>query len=361
MFNGSRLSVARRRRGISKKVLARKIGVDPRAVSGWENGDYPPSPENEDALVNELGFSRAFFHQDDMEEPHVDAVSFRSMKRMKAHQRDATIAAGSIAYALSDWVERQFNLPNPDVPDLREDKPSAAAAILRQYWGLGERPVRNMVHLLEAKGVRVFSLSQDCVEVDAYSVWRETRPYVFLNTFKSAERSRFDAAHELGHLVLHRHASPSGQSAEVEANAFASAFLMPEANVRATAPAVATVNSLIRKKRKWNVSVAALAYRYHDLGIITDWHYRMLCIEIQKRGYRTSEPYGAMRERSQIWEKVFASLRAAGLGKADLARELIVPEQEITNLVFGLVTTAVSTSEVLPTPTRRGHLRLVAK
>jgi hypothetical protein len=45
-------------------------------------------------------------------------------------------------------------------------------------------------------------------------------------------RGRFDAAHELGHLVMHGHERPlPGPEAEREANQFASAFLMPRADV----------------------------------------------------------------------------------------------------------------------------------
>ena len=55
-----------------------------------------------------------------------------------------------------------------------------------------------MLHVLEAKGVRVFSLAENTRNVDAFSSWREERPFVFLNMQKTAERSRFDAAHELG-------------------------------------------------------------------------------------------------------------------------------------------------------------------
>lgn len=58
-----------------------------------------------------------------------------------------------------------------------------------------------MIHLLEAHGVRVLSLTQECREVDAFSLWLQ-QPFVFLNTQKSGEHSRFDAAHELGHLPL---------------------------------------------------------------------------------------------------------------------------------------------------------------
>ena len=39
--------------------------------------------------------------------------------------------------------------------------------------------------------------------MDAFSLIRDDRPFAFLNTDRSAERQRFDAAHELGHLLLH--------------------------------------------------------------------------------------------------------------------------------------------------------------
>ena len=50
----------------------------------------------------------------------------------------------------------------------------------------------------------MFGLAEDCRELDAFCFWRHGRPFVFLNTVKSAERNRMDCAHELAHLVLHR-------------------------------------------------------------------------------------------------------------------------------------------------------------
>jgi Zn-dependent peptidase ImmA (M78 family) len=67
---------------------------------------------------------------------------------------------------------------------------------------------------LESKGVRVFSLAANTVKVNAYALWKDEKPFVFLNTFKSTESSRFDAAHELGHLVLHQDGSVTGREAE---------------------------------------------------------------------------------------------------------------------------------------------------
>ena len=68
---------------------------------------------------------------------------------------------------------------------------------IRSMWGIGERPIRNTIHLLELHGVRVFALAAETAVVDAYSFWRNDVPYILLNTGKSAERSRMDAAHEL--------------------------------------------------------------------------------------------------------------------------------------------------------------------
>jgi Zn-dependent peptidase ImmA (M78 family) len=199
-----------------------------------------------------------------------------------------------------------------------------------------------MVHLLESKGVRVYSLAMDAKEVDAFSFWRNDTPFVFLNTRKSAERSRFDAAHELGHLVMHRHAAPRGLDAETQANSFASAFLMPEKSIRVHSTRLATVAQLIQLKKVWSVSVMALAYRLHSLKIISDWHYHTLCKQMSARGFRTVEPEGARRETSQVLAKVFAALRDEGRSKDDIAKDLDLMPQELEELVFGLTLTTVS-------------------
>ena len=184
---------------------------------------------------------------------------------------------------------------------------------------------------------------------------------MFLNTKKSAEHSRFDAGHELGHLVVHRHGAPQGQDAEREANAFASAFLMPRASVLANAPRMATVDNLIKLKKYWTVSVAALAYRLQTVGVLTDWHYRTLCMEIASRGYRKREPEEAQRETSQILAKVFTALREEKVSKGDIANDLRVAREEIEQLIFGLaivgLTGAGSAGGSVSRP--RNHLRVV--
>ena len=358
MFNRSRLTVARQRAGLTMKELAAKTGIEPRTVTGYEAGEYLPSEDVAKKLARTLGFPLSFFLSDDVDIPRAEGVSFRSMSKMTARQRDGAIAAGAIAFLMSDWLDSEFDLPASVVPDMREDTPQSAAAGLRDFWGIGNRPIKNMVHLLELKGVRVFSLGEDGKEVDAFSVWRGQRPYAFLNSQKSAERSRFDAAHELGHLVLHKHAAPNGLEAEKQANEFAAAFLMPEAPLRAVGR-ITGLPKVVELKRAWSVSVAAMTYRLHELGLVSKWTYQQLFMEISRRGWRTDEPTPMRREQSQVWKKVLDDLRQNGAGLERISAILSVPESEAVKLLFGLVTVGVpSTPNALTTP-RRGNLRLV--
>jgi Zn-dependent peptidase ImmA (M78 family)/DNA-binding XRE family transcriptional regulator len=342
-----------------KNKLAELVGVTGRSITAYEAGESEPSETTVDALASTLGFPKEFFSAPDTDEPIPGAASFRALTKMTAAQRDAALAAGALAVELGAWVHARFKLPRVDVPDLRDHDPEAAADALRARWGLGERPVGNMVHLLEAMGVRVFSLAEQCLEVDAFSMWREDCGYVFLNTQKSAEHGRFDAAHELGHLVLHRHGGPRGREAELEANRFASAFLMPRGSVLAVAPKFVTVDTLVQLKSAWAVSVAALAHRLRSLELLTEWHYRSLCIEIAQRGYRKTEPRGVARETSMVFKKVFDALRAEGITKTHIARDLHLQAADVEALVFGLVLTPIDGGGH-PSPARSGStLRLV--
>lgn len=350
-FNPARLTLARKRRGMTKTSLAGEVGVTLRSISMFENGEEPPSGGTLQRLSIALKFPVEFFSGPEVDEPQPEAASFRAQSKMTASQRDAALSSGAVAWLLNDWIERRFALPRPSIPEPRWMPPEEAAYALRAEWGLGEASISNMVHLLESRGVRVFSLVQECKEVDAFSLWRNGVPFVFLNTMKSGERSRFDAAHELGHLVLHQEQPCNGRVAEQEADLFASAFLMPRRAVLA-APHVSSLEGLIRLKVQWGVSVAALAYRLHALGRLTDWQYRTLCIEMSKAGYRSKEPDGIRRESSVVLEKVFRQLAVEGIKKSDVARELNIATHDLEALVFGLVLTSLKGGQTEGSPER---------
>lgn len=266
---------------------------------------------------------------------------------MSASQRDAALSAGQIAFALSDWINQRFHLPVEDLPSLREEDPVSAAGAIRNYWGIGAKPIPKLLTLLEAKGIRVFTLAEKNKNVDAFSCWKNGVPYIFLNTFKSSERTRFDAAHELGHLLLHRHTPAGHLDGEREADIFAAAFLIPREDLIGHMPKVFSLNQIVEKKERWGVSVAALARTAFNNGLISDWHYRDLCKQMSMLGYRTKEPLERPPEKSAVWQKILESLWSEGITKEHVAKELSLPLDEIDALIGPLVNIDVALTSPL--------------
>lgn len=350
--------IARKRQKLTAKAFAEKIGVSTAQLSKIETGKSPISDEILAKAAQKLGVSTTFLCAGELEELPKEAATFRSLARMTAASAASATAAASYAFELSDWLDRNYNLPSADIPNFSAlDDPEKAARELRAYWGIGERPITDVIRLIESKGVRVFALSEADYSVDAYSCWRHDRPYVLLNTIKSGEHTVFDTAHELGHLVLHRHGSShDSKNAEYEANAFASAFLMPERDVRAEVPRVLAISQLIEKKHRWRVSLAALVYRLRKLEKLTEARYRGLYIEMGKRGYRKDEPSPMQTLRSSLWEKVLSDQWQQRRTLSDLAKDVDLPEHEVSTLVFRLG--EVASFEKIETKVG-SHLRLV--
>lgn len=360
-FNPIRLILARQRRGLTKKALADRAGLSSKIVSLYESGMSVPASDSLKTVADVLGFPVAFFAGADINAPGDDNASFRSFSRMTAAQRDAALAAGGIAFLLSDWIDQHFQLPTVSVPDLSGVEPEVAAALLRAEWGLGSGPIKNMIHVMEYRGIRVFSLAEETKQVNAFSCWREgTTPFVFLNTQKSAEASRFDAAHELGHLILHRHGANKGKEVENEANAFASAFLMPKDSILAHSWQCRTIPEILRGKKLWNVSAMAFTYRLHKVGVLTEWLYKSACIGLSAMGARSAEIDSAPRETSQVLSKVLGLSRGQGTTLRRIADELLVSVDDLVPLLFGLVPVVVSGNmEGEPSRGSSAALRLV--
>ena len=336
-LNISRLDFARKRRQLTQKKLAELAGVTPNTLSRLAKGiTLDPSMETVTALAKALGYPVSFFFLDDVDELHEKQVSFRSLKAMTAGQAAAALASGALGYLFNDWVSTRFNLPSADLLDLRDEDPVTAAASIRRHWGLGFRPIPNLIKMMEAKGIRVFTLSEG-KNVDAFSFWRDGTPYIFLNTLKSAERSRFDAAHELGHLLMHAHGYTDGADVERDADSFASNLLVPREDLIANLSQVRSLSQIVASKHRWGVSVPALARSLKDSDILSEWHYRELCKQIAIAGYRTKEPMSMEREYSVLWRKVLEELWRERFTKESIAAELSIPLDEMDSLLQGVL------------------------
>lgn len=357
MFNAARLTQARQRRGWTKVALAGAVGLTPRRIAAFEKDEATPPEETLDSLARALRFPREFFYRDELALPTVDQVSFRSLAKLTAGRRDAALAGAGLAYEVARWIEERFELPPLDLPDLRDVDPAAAAAALRQIWSLGELPSPNLVHLLESHGVRVFSLVDDDGDLDALSTWNEGVPFVFLTHHKSPERARWDAAHELGHLLLHQDA-PRGREREAEADEFARHFLLPQRGVLSSAPAYVDLNAVRERKVVWKVSALAYIRQLHELDRLTEWQYRSLVIEASQAGYRREEGDIA-RERSQLIPMVLDALHEEGVTLPMVARDLAITPNELRGLLFSPATAVEGQAGCASGTTDRPRLRLV--
>jgi Zn-dependent peptidase ImmA (M78 family)/DNA-binding XRE family transcriptional regulator len=338
MFNASRLSIARQRRQFTKKALAEQAGVTSLTLTRIESGEtHEPAIETVAAIAKVLNFPIDFFYGDDAEQLDPDTVSFRSLSTLSAKQKDAALAAGQVALMLNAWIGDRFVLPDAALLDLSGENPAAAATSMRSHWGIGAKPITSLIRLLESKGIRVFSLEENNKNVNAFSFWKKGVPFIFLNTYKSPEASRFDAAHELGHLVLHVNGTFRNKDNEREADRFAGEFLMPEGDVIGHVPKTPNIAKLIELKSRWGVSVAALARTTFEIGLSSDWHYRELCKQLAMRGYRTNEPKSIDREVSTLWRLVFEQLWRDGITREDVADAIGIPRDEVFSLLQGIV------------------------
>ncbi|MEU6647638.1 XRE family transcriptional regulator [Saccharomonospora sp. NPDC046836] len=362
MFTPSRLTLARKRRRMTLVELGNRVGVSSQSISNYEHDRQQPSPQTLDRIAEVLDFPLSFFSAPEIDEIDPASVSFRARSKLSAYIRDAALSESRLAVEFSHWLDDLFDLPAPDVPTPgRKMSPELNVEYLRSVWRMGENEsIRNAIHLVEAHGVRVFSLAPEYVEVDAFSFWRDGRPYIFLNTLKSAARSRFDVAHELGHLMMHcdDEAGVRTRAAEKEADEFASNLLMPRRSIAERVPASPTTDQIIRSRKYWNVSALALTYRLHALGRITEWQYRQSVIELGRLGFRTGEPRDAPRETSMLLQKVFSALWSDGIRPSQIADQLNASVAELNSWVFGLMATPQQTHEAYST-NRPPQLRVV--
>lgn len=126
-------------------------------------------------------------------------------------------------------------------------------------------------------------------DVSGMLVMNEGGGAIGYNPQHSSARQRFTIAHELGHYILHREEAPlfidkqysvvfrdersstGADKREREANAFASALLMPEGPLRSAATKVgfdlADDAALTSLARQFGVSKQALSYRLAGLGL----------------------------------------------------------------------------------------------
>ena len=303
-FNGMRLRNARLYRGLTVEELANKVKVTKQAISLYENDKNSPSFEKIIVLAQSLKFPYEYFMQSENFKIESGATYFRSlMKTSKKYRKEQIVKMEHLA-AIFSVLKDYIIFQDLKLPTSREySSPAEAAHILREYWGLGNEPISNIIPVLESNGIIVTMFPTSTNDIDAFSQHvRIEDSSVFLIALSknknSAARIHFDVAHELGHIILHGWGDDPElftrdefKNKEKEANEFAAAFLMPEDSF--TEDVLKNYSSFdyyCNLKRKWKVSIAAMLYRSRNLNLISYSQYQYMMRVMQKKMWRTNEP-----------------------------------------------------------------------
>ena len=354
-FYGDRLLEAREARGYSLQQVADHLGITRQAVSLYERSMRHPRPDYFQKLVEYLRVPPHYFSR-----PPLAAVSspryYRSLASATKKARDAAEQKAKwlreVVHYLSDHVElAPASLPPCALPSdpnrISNDAVEDSAIGLRRFWNLGDGVISNVVHLLENKGIVVARFPLESDKLDAFSFVEDdtARPYIILAADKNnCFRSRHDAAHELGHLLLHRNVPaqalrdpPSFDNMESQAHRFASAFLLP-ARTFGKEWITSDINSLRNIKLKWKSAIQAMIMRAADLGMISDSQKESLQIAIRRNHWRRREPFDDDVEPEQplFWARACMMIIGEMVSSKTEFQQSVAPGKADIEMLLGL-------------------------
>ena len=274
--------------------------ISPPALSQIEAGKLRPSEETLDALAAALDVPPLFFAAQwpSDEQP---ATFFRDLRSTSVRERRRAAAQAQVLADFITALEQHVRLPEVSVPSIPAargapaDELESIAMQVRDRWQLGRGPIPHVVRTLERHGIAVARLRTGSTSVDAFSTPHGQRPLVLLTDDKTDNyvRSRLDASHELGHLVMHRDAEPGSKEVERQAQEFGSCFLLPNECAREELPSrldAAGWSRLAEMKRIWGISMAALLFRARSLRVVSQDAYQSAMRYMSARGWRKQEP-----------------------------------------------------------------------
>jgi Zn-dependent peptidase ImmA (M78 family)/transcriptional regulator with XRE-family HTH domain len=351
-FYGERLAQARLSKGLTATSLAEMIEVASSNVTLYEQGKQSPSTEVLDRIVVALNVPRDFFFKQPLG-LNSSGIYYRSISAATKTARLRAEVRFMWLREIAVYLRKYLDLPRLSYPDFRlpSDPREISFAMIeelsvqcRDFYKLGDGPIPDLVALLESNGMIISRGETGQESLDALSQWAhdDDRPFIFLSSDKrSAVRSRFDCAHELAHVLLHRNVDPAfARSAQVHAllekqgHYFASCFLLPESGFTRELYAP-TIDGLMALKPRWKMSVAGMIKRVEDLGLVTEEQGRRLWINLTRRGWRKREPLddSLVPEAPRILRRCFEVLIHSGVKtRNQILQDLRMRQSEIERL-----------------------------
>lgn len=274
---------------MTQEELASRVDRTQGTITHIERGFKDASSELITAISQVTQFPVSFFTTEPRVEFPLSSLLFRARASMT---RRNAIAACRYAEVICEMVETlsAYVTPLPLTLIKSQKSPAEAAQEARRWLGFQSNiPIPHLINAMERCGITVLALPLELEGIDAFSSWINGNAVIAVCSGKPGDRTRWNAGHELGHLVIHADRKIR-QAEHHEADDFAAELLMPaEALLKEIKPPV-TINSLALLKPRWGVAIQALIRRAHDLKIITDRQYSYMFEQLSIRGWRTKEP-----------------------------------------------------------------------
>lgn len=305
----SRITEAREVCALSMLELADSIGVTRQSISKYEKGIIRPSMEMLQAIANTLSQPIDFFYKENIQSVAKGSpLFFRSnaniAKKIKTACKYQVKWTDEIKNQLEiyvDFMEQKVPVVDKDYETILPEEIEELALQIRRDWGVGEGPLKDIVGILENKGIifsQIFSRKSCSYKgIDAFSSWKNGTPYILFNLIqKSAVRTRYSICHELGHLILHSSISQDDSLkkavidfADRQADRFAAAFLLPATSFPKDIHG-SSLTMLEPVKRKWGVAFSTIIKRCEALNLLTDNQIDYLKRQMTTKKYWHKEP-----------------------------------------------------------------------
>lgn len=279
---GWRFTSIRTLKGFKAKEVAELAGIPTATYSRIERNDsYQLTDAQLESLSLVLGMPPSWFTQEQKANLSETPIHFRKNSKMT---RGSEMKVKFIQEFFAEMVAvlnqkvRLVPLLVPQVSPVAYSPEHAAQQTRKALRLTDEQPISNVIRSAERLGVFVTVLDFDAqlhlVNHDASSAWAtleggDSRPLVLCRVNTSWDRMRLSAAHELGHLVMHRYGA--GVDKEEEAFRFACEYIFPAKTLETQWPGPnATLSQIFPLKSKWGMSLAALIMHAFRNGLIDE-------------------------------------------------------------------------------------------
>ena len=291
-----RLKNARELRGLTLRKLGNLLNLSHNAIHKYETGQAAPDSlfliQIAEVLHQPIDF---FFRPLTVKLENID---FRKKTKLGKNKVKQIYLEAEDYFERYLFIEESLGIVARTVNPLVTQKINSvveieqAVLLLRNHWNIGIDAIPNVLELLEREHFKILLIDADD-NFDGFSGWSGDIPIIVLNKNRTADRLRFTALHEVGHLLLKFNSILSDSDREKLCHCFAGAMLIPKdlfwkefGGVRKNI----SFGELEKIKQEYGISIAAIMARANNLDFLSKDLYKSFCIRMRQNNWHKIEP-----------------------------------------------------------------------